>query len=90
MRVLAFALVISFSLANLWLPAFHRKGAQQIEQDATAIRAVNCNAGQDLRRRLLPALPPGHAAQAFTEALDQTETGSGCAASAKPFLRKDR
>jgi eukaryotic-like serine/threonine-protein kinase len=86
MRVLACALVVSFSLANRWLPAFYRKGAQETEQDTAAIRAVNCSAGNDLRANLLPALSPGLAEQRFKEALEQMEINSDCAS----FHGKDR
>ena len=90
MRVLAFALVLSFSLVNLWLPAFYRKGALETEQDTAAIRAVNCSAGKDLRANLLPALSPGLAVQRFREALDEVEIGSDCMPSSGSFQGKDR
>jgi serine/threonine protein kinase len=79
MRVLACALVVSFSVANVLLPAFHRKGAQATEQDTAAIRAVNCNASNDLRQSLLPSLAPVPAAQKVKEILDQVDTSSNCA-----------
>jgi hypothetical protein len=90
MRVLAFALVLSFSLANLWLPAFYRKSAQETEEDTAAIRAVNCSAGRDLRANLLPALSPGLAEQRLKEALDEVEIGSDCAPSAGSSQGKDQ
>jgi serine/threonine protein kinase len=88
LRVLAIALVVTFSLANVLLPAFHRKGAQYMEQDTAVIRAVNCGAVKDVRINLLPALAPGSAAQRLEEALDQTGISSSCAVSAG--AEKDR